>query len=433
MKYAARSAAALWDNGIDADALGLFIARLESFVPHLAFSPWKHGHSDGDVGTAEARWENSTRTTVKIIAHLVNGVRLHSICERHAAAVSQADYDLLIELIHEALAVTGGGEFASAASLFDYGTTAIATDIQKRLSLTEDPVAVLHFLRSLAHDTYENQRLSYGIIFTSSDRGQLGFSSSLESKRTKALTDGFSTALVLDRYLRIEGITSLTTPANEAMTFARRPWWCSALAEESSRRNGVGVALMRSGQIIVVHGGRLQYSLRAGRWQVWNHAEILSQLSSLWTGKGGSKNIYRVFSYLYHLALDLSFRRKGGLLVVLASKDRLRKLVLSATDLVGAARRGSTEVAIDNLVSNKDIASIDRRIVAELASLDGALVVDRNGKILAYGAMTSSASSGHQGARTRAAVSSSRYGVAIKISSDGDISFLKNGIVKLVL
>lgn len=70
---------------------------------------------------------------------------------------------------------------------------------------------------------------------------------------------------------------------------------------------------------------------------------------------------------------------------------------------------------------------IDRRVIADLAGLDGALVVDRSGKVLAFGAMTKSAHSSQQGARTRAAIGASREGVVIKVSSDGNIDFVRDG------
>jgi len=100
---------------------------------------------------------------------------------------------------------------------------------------------------------------------------------------------------------------------------------------------------------------------------------------------------------------------------------------MSRADGLGSGRRGSGEQAIDKILRKKTVRYIDRRILADIASLDGALIVDNTGKVLAYGAMTKPASSIYQGARAKAAVAASRKGLVIKISSDGNISFFAKG------
>ena len=58
---------------------------------------------------------------------------------------------------------------------------------------------------------------------------------------------------------------------------------------------------------------------------------------------------------------------------------------------------------------------------------DGAVVVGRDGRLLAYGAMTKSSRSAQQGARSRAALGASQEGVVIKVSTDGEIGFFRKG------
>ena len=68
------------------------------------------------------------------------------------------------------------------------------------------------------------------------------------------------------------------------------------------------------------------------------------------------------------------------------------------------------------------------QVQADLASADGALIVDRTGRLMAYGAMVrSSSSTSTQGARSRAAVAASRLGLAMVISADGGISVYRHG------
>jgi DNA integrity scanning protein DisA with diadenylate cyclase activity len=75
-----------------------------------------------------------------------------------------------------------------------------------------------------------------------------------------------------------------------------------------------------------------------------------------------------------------------------------------------------------------DAGDLDTQTLARLAELDGATVLDRSGKLLAYGAIISSSDSEHEGARTAAAKSlSNRALVVLKVSEDGDITVFSDG------
>jgi DNA integrity scanning protein DisA with diadenylate cyclase activity len=70
-------------------------------------------------------------------------------------------------------------------------------------------------------------------------------------------------------------------------------------------------------------------------------------------------------------------------------------------------------------------------VAAELAGLDGAIVLSNSGELLAYGAVLRPRRSGrirgHEGSRTKAAVGASLYGLAVKVSVDGDITVFSKG------
>ena len=63
--------------------------------------------------------------------------------------------------------------------------------------------------------------------------------------------------------------------------------------------------------------------------------------------------------------------------------------------------------------------------------MDGAVVLDNSGRIRAYGAVLQPKKTGKlrgtEGSRTKAAIGASNYGLAVKISSDGDISVYYKG------
>jgi hypothetical protein len=73
---------------------------------------------------------------------------------------------------------------------------------------------------------------------------------------------------------------------------------------------------------------------------------------------------------------------------------------------------------------------LDSSVLAALASMDGALVMDPSGRLLAGGAIlrhppvAESASVWEvEGARTTAALAASRFGSVLKVSEDGVITY----------
>ena len=74
---------------------------------------------------------------------------------------------------------------------------------------------------------------------------------------------------------------------------------------------------------------------------------------------------------------------------------------------------------------------MSRRLTAEVAALDGAVVVNNRGRFLAYGAVLQPRRrgkvAGTEGSRTKAAIGASHYGLAVKVSSDGDITVYHEG------
>lgn len=412
--------------GLATQDVTALLERVEQAVPHLNFGRWSARKSSEDDLESQATWKGTDNKTIEICIAL-SGLALRAQCKRDDSAISRDDMRFLsaltIESSHVLKNATDG-----ALSLVDFGTEAVADDLRQRADLDYDTLPLLRFVRSLGQETYENQRLSYGVVM-SGLRGDEGapVSAAFDNKRFKRISDGFSTALVVDAAGRINELLSLPVPRGEALSRRKRPWWAAGLAEAANSEDGVGVALTRNGDILVVSNGALAFTQRAGKWRKWDHAAILRRLRSQWDFRGRPLQVNDVLSYLYHLALDLSFRRSGALLVVAGSEKKATRLLTSRADRMISSVRKEPEKSLDSSLATRAIQRSDRRVAADLAGLDGALVVDRTGKLLAYGAMTQSAGSAHQGARTRAAIAASRHGVVIKVSSDGDITFFRQG------
>jgi len=132
-----------------------------------------------------------------------------------------------------------------------------------------------------------------------------------------------------------------------------------------------------------------------------------------------------VVGSIYRAALDISFRRSGGLFVILHNKKWIYEIVRLG-DAVGDDKRSLPDSEFDLVVRRHKMQSLPRAVAVGLASLDGAVVLANSGEILAYGAVLQPTRRGHisgsEGSRTKAAIGASTYGLAVKISSDGDIS-----------
>jgi hypothetical protein len=139
---------------------------------------------------------------------------------------------------------------------------------------------------------------------------------------------------------------------------------------------------------------------------------------------------------LFQTALDLADMREGALLVVVRDDTDAAKVVgpadrLDVPMVTPSAPDMPSRRDLLRLIEGRSATGVDPSVLAALASLDGATVVARDGRLLAAGAIL-----GHlpiddlangggilEGARTSAALSASRYGPVLKVSEDGIITF----------
>jgi hypothetical protein len=79
------------------------------------------------------------------------------------------------------------------------------------------------------------------------------------------------------------------------------------------------------------------------------------------------------------------------------------------------------------LLHSDKVISLGPLTLAMLASIDGATLINRKGRLLAYGAIISSRPRGSEGARSAAALELSNKGFVIKVSADGPIALYEGG------
>jgi hypothetical protein len=90
--------------------------------------------------------------------------------------------------------------------------------------------------------------------------------------------------------------------------------------------------------------------------------------------------------------------------------------------------------ALHYLARGREVTAIDPPVLEALAGLDGALVTDRRGRLVAFGAILRHDASllpgpiTAEGARTTAALIASRFGPVLKVSEDGVVSCFLDGV-----
>lgn len=311
----------------------------------------------------------------------------------------------------------------------------VASHVEGHHGFQASVATILSALHTLSEQSYENKTLTFGCIL---DPQQLGAPSGaqfpekfLDSKKYKALSDGFRTAYLVSTDGRVLNFIDLerygTVPLSARHYF---PEWAEAIAR-ASRVGRCGIVLSRQGDILVFDEGTLRFSYRYGKWQYWNHAHLVNLLRDRARAQRVPPNLVgRVVGAVYRAALDVSFRKTGGLFVILHNRKHLRKVVRDG-DAVRDRKRSTTDQEFDGFLADHTIQSLPRTVVVELASLDGAVVLDNSGRVLAYGAVLQPRRRGRlrgsEGSRTKAAIGASHYGLAVKISSDGDVAVYNKG------
>jgi hypothetical protein len=351
----------------------------------------------------------------------------HDICKR------------VIDRMSEVLRLpTSEASEASLQAIRDsFDEHVIAHHVAQHHNLKLSVSGVFDALHTLSEQSYENRSLTFGCILDPNQEegdSNVKFPADyIEAKKYKALSDGFRTAYHVSSDGRIVNFIDLDRYEEKPLTEKHYyPDWAEPIAR-ASRSGKCGIALSRQGDILVFDEGTLRFTYRYGRWQYWSHAHLLSLLKDRARAQKVPAAIRgRVVGSIYRAAIDVSFRRCGGLFVILHNKKKLGDIVRSG-DAIGDRGRGGKAVdrEFDAVLQDHSIQSIPRSVVVELASLDGAIVLDNAGKILAYGAVLQPKKTGRlmgiEGSRTKAAIGASKYGLAVKVSADGDITVYFNG------
>ena len=423
---------------------------IERILPHVEAEAW----TEGPWMKPESVWESSSRTGIRTTISVGDGStaaghsRTTVVRRRNVPGVRQAagqTLDMREFDICKRVAFTASrfmqlppnsweSPFPEAISgAFDESIVAVHLTEYHGFDTSLSPI--LASLHKLSEQSYENKSLTFGCVVEASTAGPQGAQpfprAFLSSKKYKALSDGYRTAYWISADGTMTDFVDLERVDPRELTEKHfYPEWAEAMAS-ASRSGRCGIALSRQGDILVFEEGSLRFTYRLGKWQYWNHAHLLNLLRDRAKAQRVRvKVLGRVVFAIYRAALDVSFRRSGGLFLILHSKKALRQVVRDG-DAIGDKSRRPVDRDFDAAVAKHKVQALPRPVLVELASLDGALVIANSGELLAYGAilqpMMPGLLHGTEGSRTKAAIGASNYGLAVKVSADGDITVYYRG------
>jgi len=228
------------------------------------------------------------------------------------------------------------------------------------------------------------------------------------------ISNGFDTLLVVTPDCQVSGAGQLS--ANQ-LGLDYVPYRLNALAEWANT-NRIVFVLNRLGEQLIFRNRKLIFAKRHGKWQFYAHELYLRQMLP------PQNRLLR--EAIYQSCLDISFARSGGCIIVVraGSLDQVREVV-SSPDLL-SSQNPSIKAKTIRAIVNGRFQNLDRRLRQELLALDGAMVLDHLGNILAVGAIVSVPAGSEGGGRTAAAKKGSGIGLGIKISEDGAISVYRD-------
>lgn len=275
-------------------------------------------------------------------------------------------------------------------------------------------LAVIDQMALWASRLYEGAPISSAIGIDPDSKGapDLDLSVVADNDFGAVLSNGFDTLLVFDRNLKFARHEIVDRGSGTVHTC---PWRHSAVAQWTVEGDGrVAIVLNRLGEILVFRDGQLLFARRSGTWHFLTHGPILGQM------RVPKERAIRIA--LYETALDASFARTGACLGVVSSGSAgsWEKVIAEADRL--ALRASAKSKALSKVISGRKFHELDRTLRQELVAIDGATVINHEGKVLAVGAILQIDGGSTGGGRTAAARALARLGLGIKISQDGGIT-----------
>ncbi|RZL33739.1 MAG: hypothetical protein EOP00_32545, partial [Pedobacter sp.] len=224
----------------------------------------------------------------------------------------------------------------------------------------------------------------------------------------------------------INGFISLPDIKSKKISIAYVPHESLEDLQSVLERNDMAFIAASTGDILILLGTGIVFNKTQGRWRYLNYNHFHQLLIEFVEEK--------VTNSIISSVLNLAFERKGALFVILKSKQVLKYVVSDH------AKEYQANPFLRKSLKGLNITNhSEKQIITSASSIDGALVLDSLGNVLDVACMIAKANEDQMkklgienpsvfpGARTNAAWNASLFGIAIKVSADGQIIVFSEG------
>jgi hypothetical protein len=301
----------------------------------------------------------------------------------------------------------------------------------------------IEVMRISALSSYEDKRISTGALLFGSfpdachslpslPAGALRYTSDLTSIRSfQRICDGLRTLALVDAngfMVELIDVNEWASPFSEM----ELPVPAARRYRTHSRATLCGghicLVLTPNGEIKVFGEGVQLFSFLDGHW----HLTDAESKFRVWEAAIGNKDLA---SRTFSAGLNLAEHRRGGMFVVLDNARDVRQLV-RGSDLLESDRseqRGAKN-QLHYLLRKTTVTELSTAVLESIAQIDGSVVLDRDSRLLAFGAILRHWAAGDsddeeigEGGRTSAAIDASQIGNVLMVSEGGQLSFYQKG------
>lgn len=314
--------------------------------------------------------------------------------------------------------------------------------------------------------TYEGKHVTLGFLVNPSSQEDviLSFDELLDflsDDSSAVLSDCIHSVLEVDKKCNLIGYHSITEDLNEIPACKlndtvpiRFIQSVQRFLPEKSNEEGsdkVGVFLLSNGDIILIKNGTTRFVKRNLRWLNLSEPAFINSLQKFVKSISpySTQEIapVEILKSVYASVLDVSFSHTGGIIAIVKPGcivDLMQQNILSPLDNLQIADEEAMYPAdkeskknlpkekiirrklLKQLITRYRFNELDRKLRCELIALDGACIVDCYGMVYSFGAIIQNDSGSATGGRSAAAKKLSKYGAAIKVSTDGYIDVYIN-------
>lgn len=318
--------------------------------------------------------------------------------------------------------------------------------------------------------TYEGKHVTMGFLVNPSSQSEviLPFNELLDylnDDSSAVLSDCIHSVLEVDKKCNLIGYHSITEdlialPActlnsNVPIRFIQSVQKFLPQKNNEDGSDKVGVFLLSNGDILLIKNGTTRFVKRNLQWLNLSESAFINSLQtfekSVPMDPASEAEHVQILKSVYASVLDVSFSHTGGIIAIVESdciEELMQKKILSPFDNLQISDEEADRLAskfghkkppkekiirrklLKKLITKHSFFNLDRKLRCELIALDGACIIDdHSGTVYSFGAIIQNDSGSATGGRSSAAKKLSKYGAAIKVSTDGYIDvFIKENL-----